>query len=165
MTYEQASARGLAFAREDGGTLTYKQGVTQHFTAALTTAITAARNRDKLLREYLDFRRGAIALGQKGTREYVLAPGKDPSRAARLARLLTAQGIQVKRAEEAFQAGTQQMPAGTFIVPLAQPAGRLAVTCSIPTSRWTTRSFRNRTVAARRACPIRSTTSRRGACR
>jgi hypothetical protein len=126
MTYEQASARGLAFAREDGGTLTYKQGVTQHFTAALTTAITAARNRDKLLREYLDFRRGAIALGQKGTREYLIAPGKDPSRAARLARLLVAQGIQVKRAEAAFQAGTQQMPAGTFIVPLAQPAGRLA---------------------------------------
>lgn len=126
MTYEQASARGLAFAREDGTTLTYKQGVTQHFTAAITTAVTAARNREQLLREYLEFRRGAIALGQKGTREYLLAPGKDPSRTARLARLLAAQGIQVKRAEEAFQAGSQQLPAGTFIIPLAQPAGRLA---------------------------------------
>jgi hypothetical protein len=126
MTYEQASARGLAFAREDGGTLTYKQGVTHHFTAAITTAVTAARNREKLLREYLEFRRGATALGQKGTREYLVAPGKDPSRAARLARLLAAQGIQVKRAEEAFQSGSQQMPAGTFIIPLAQPAGRLA---------------------------------------
>jgi len=126
MTYEQASARGLAFAREDGGTLTYKQGVTQHFTAAVTTAVTAARNREKLLREYLDYRRGAISLGQKGTREYVIAPGKDPSRAARMARLLAAQGILVKRAEESFQAGNQQMPAGAFIVPMAQPAGRLA---------------------------------------
>src|SRR5688500_3970454 len=126
MTYEQASARGLAFAREDGGTLTYLQGVTHHFTAAITTAVTAARNREKLLREYLEFRRGAIALGQKGTREYLMPPGKDPSRTARLARLLAAQGIQVKRAEEAFQSGSQQLPAGTFIVPLAQPAGRLA---------------------------------------
>jgi hypothetical protein len=126
MTYEQASARGLAFTREDGTTLTYKQGVTHHFTAAVTTAVTAARNREKLLREYLEFRRGAIALGQKGTREYLMPPGKDPSRAARLARLLAAQGIQVKRAEEAFQSGSQQLPAGTFIVPLAQPAGRLA---------------------------------------
>jgi hypothetical protein len=126
MTYEQASARGLAFAREDGTTLTYKQGVTHHFTAAITTAATAARNRDKLLREYLEYRRGAIALGQKGTREFLLAPGKDPSRAARLARLLAAQGIQVKRAQEAFTFGSQQMPAGTYIVPLAQPAGRLA---------------------------------------
>ena len=126
MTYEQASARGLAFAREDGTTLTYKQGVTHHFTAAITTAATAARNRDKLLREYLEYRRGAIALGQKGTREFLLAPGKDPSRATRLARLLVAQGIQVKRAQEAFTSGSQQLPAGTFIVPLAQPAGRLA---------------------------------------
>lgn len=126
MTYEQASARGLAFAREDGTILTYKDGVTHHFTAAITTVVTAARNREKLLREYLEYRRGAIALGQRGTREYLMAPGKDPSRAARLARLLAAQGIQVKRAEEAFQSGSQQMPAGTFIIPLAQPAGRLA---------------------------------------
>jgi hypothetical protein len=126
MTYEQASARGLAFNRDDGTTLTYKDGVTHHFTAAITTAATAARHRDRLLRDYLEFRRGATALAQKGTREYLLAPGKDPSRTARLARLLAAQGIQVKRAEEGFQAGTQQMPAGTFIVPLAQPAGRLA---------------------------------------
>jgi hypothetical protein len=35
------------------------------------------------------------------------------------------------------------MPAGTFIVPLAQPAGRSPATCSTPTSRWTTRSSRN----------------------
>src|SRR5688500_10350124 len=126
MTYEQASARGLAFTREDGTTPTYKQGVTHHFTAAVTTAVTAALNREKLLREYLEFRRGAIALGQKGTREYLMPRGKDPSRAARLARLLAAQGIQVKRAQEAFQYGSKQMPIGTFIIPLAQPAGRLA---------------------------------------
>jgi hypothetical protein len=126
MTFEQASARGLSFNREDGTVLTYKQGVTHHFTAAITTALTAARNRERLLREYLDYRRGAIALGQKGTREYLVPPGKDPSRAARLARLLASQGIQVRRAEEGFQHGSQQMPAGTFIVPLAQPAGRLA---------------------------------------
>ena len=126
MTYEQASARGLAFQREDGRTLTYKQGVTQHFTAAVTTAVTAAKNREQLLRDYLAYRRGAIELGQKGTREYLIAPGKDPARAHRLATLLAAQGIVVKQAEEAFTSGTQQMPRGTFVVPLAQPAGRLA---------------------------------------
>jgi hypothetical protein len=125
MTYEQASARGLAFEREDGSVLTYKQGVTQHFTAAVTTAVTAAKNRDRLLREFLEYRRSAIALGQKGTREYLIPPGKDPARAGRLARLLAAQGITVKQAEEAFTAGTQQMPRGTYIVPLAQPSGRL----------------------------------------
>src|SRR5687768_13822056 len=126
MTYEQASARGLAFRREDGSLLTYKDGVTQHFTAAITTAVTAAKNRERLLRDYLEYRRSAIALGQKGTREYLIPPGKDPARAHRLARQIAMQGVTVKQAEEAFTAGSQQMPRGTFIVPLAQPAGRLA---------------------------------------
>ncbi len=126
MTYEQASARGLAFRREDGKVLTYKDGVTHHFTSAMTTALTAARHREQLLRDFLEYRRSAIALGQQGTREYLIPPGPDPARSTRLARLLVRQGIQVKRAEEAFQSGTQSMPRGTFIVPLAQPAGRLA---------------------------------------
>ncbi|MDQ3347238.1 MAG: M14 family metallopeptidase [Acidobacteriota bacterium] len=126
MTYEQASARGLVFSRDDGSVLTYKQGVTQHFTAAITTAVTAAKNRRQLLGDFLEYRRSAIALGQKGTREYLIPPGKDAPRAARLARLLVAQGIQVHQAEEPFQAASQTLPRGTFIVPLEQPAGRLA---------------------------------------
>ena len=126
MTYEQASARGLAFRREDGSLLTYKQGVIQHFTAAITTVITAAKNRERLLRDFLEYRRSATALGQKGTREYLIPPGKDPARATRMARTLAAQGITVKQAEEAFQAGGQQLPVGTYVVSLAQPGGRLA---------------------------------------
>jgi hypothetical protein len=125
MTYEQASARGLAFRRSDESILTYKQGVTQHFTAAIMTAITAARNREQLLRDFHQYRRSAVEMGQKGTREYIILPGQDPSRAARLAELLAAQGIQVREAEGAFQAGGRDVPAGAFIVPLAQPAGRL----------------------------------------
>jgi hypothetical protein len=125
MTYEQASPRGLLFKRDDGTTLTYKQAVTHHFTSAVTTAVTAAKNRERLLRDFLEYRRGAIALGQKGTREYLIAPGADAARTFRLAQLLAAQGISVKQAEEAFAVGSRQMPRGTFIVPLAQPAGRL----------------------------------------
>ena len=125
MTYEQASARGLAFRREDGTTLTYKDGVTHHFTAAITTVVTAARNRDRLLRDFYEYRRSAIAMGQQGPREYLIPPGQDAARAARLARLLAAQGIEVRRADESFQWGGRSLPAGTFIVPLAQPAGRL----------------------------------------
>jgi hypothetical protein len=125
MTYEQASPRGLAFKRDDGSILTYKQAVTHHFTAAITTAVTAAKNRERLLRDFVDYRRSAIALGQKGTREYLIPPGKDTARSHGLAKLLAAQGIVVKQAEEAFTSGTQQMPRGTFIIPLAQPAGRL----------------------------------------
>jgi hypothetical protein len=126
MTYEQASARGLAFRRDDGQLLSYKDGVTHHFTAAITTAATAARNRDRLLRDFYEYRRSAIALAQQGTREYLIPPGPDPSRAARLAALLASQGIEVRRAEESIQAGGRTHPAGTFIVPLGQAAGRLA---------------------------------------
>ena len=105
MTFEQASPRGLAFNRDDGTTLTYKEGVTHHFTAAISTALTAAKNRERMLREFLEYRRSATALAQKGTREYLFSPGKDAARAHRLARLLASQGIQVKEAEEAVQVG------------------------------------------------------------
>ncbi len=126
MTFEQASARGLAFRRQDDSVLTYKQAVTQHYTAALTTAVTAARNRERLLRDFLDYRRSAIKLGQQGTREYLVPAGQDPARVSRLGEILTRQGIQVKRAEESIQVGSRTLSAGTLIVPLAQPAGRLA---------------------------------------
>jgi hypothetical protein len=126
MTFEQASPRGLAFRRDDETVLTYTQAVTQHYTAALTTAATAARNREQLLKDFLEYRRSAIKLGQHGTREYLVPAGQDPSRLARLGEILTQQGIQVKRAEEPFDVGKRTLPAGTLIVPLAQPAGRLA---------------------------------------
>ena len=125
MTFEQASARGLALRRQDDTVLTYKQAVTQHYTAALTTAATAARHRERLLRDFLEYRRSAIKLGQQGTREYLVPAGQDPARVARLGEILTRQGIQVKRAEESIQVGTRTLAAGTLIVPLAQPAGRL----------------------------------------
>ena len=46
MTFEQASPRGLRVRREDKTILTYRDGVVHHFTAAITTAETAARNRE-----------------------------------------------------------------------------------------------------------------------
>ena len=126
MTYEQASARGLAFARSDGDTLTYRDGVMHHFNAAMVTAITAARHRERLLGDYLDYRRSAIAEGEKGAiRDYVIVPGQDASRAALLARNLATQGIDVRRAEEPIKLATRTIPAGAFIVSNAQPTARM----------------------------------------
>jgi hypothetical protein len=126
MTYEQASARGLVFTREDGTSLTYRQGVVHHFNAAITTAYTAAANRERLLRDFLEYRRSAIAEGEKATaREYVLLPGHDPAMAARLARNLAGQGIEVRVASEPFKLGTRDVPAGAYLVSSAQPSGRL----------------------------------------
>ena len=125
MTYEQASARALAWKRDDGLLLTYKDGVLHHFTAAIQTARTAAENREKLLRYYSSYRQSAVDEGKKGTQEYVLVPGVDPSRAERLARLLVRQGIDVRQTTAATKAGMRDVPAGSFLVSAAQPTGRL----------------------------------------
>ena len=126
-TYEQASARGLAFARRDGTTLTFRDGVMHHFNAAIVTCITAARNREMLMRNYLEYRRSAIAEGEKAAiREYVLVPGQDISRADLLAMNLATQGIEVRRAEEPIKVGSRTIPAGAYLVSNAQPSARMA---------------------------------------
>ncbi|MBI2222400.1 MAG: peptidase M14 [Acidobacteria bacterium] len=125
MTYEQASARGLLFRREDGTILTYQQGVAHHFTSAIQTAATAAKNREPILRDFVEYRRSAVAQGEQGTREYLLVAGSDPSRTRRLAWLLSQQGIEVRRAEEPVRLAARTLPAGTYLVSAAQPAGRL----------------------------------------
>ncbi len=126
MTYEQASARGVAFARSDGDTLTFRDGVMHHFNAAITTAITTARNRERFMRDYLEYRRSAVAEGEKGPiREYVIIPGQDPSRADLLARNLATQGIEVRRADEPIKLSSRTVPAGAYVVSNAQPTARM----------------------------------------
>ena len=135
-TFEQASSRGLIYRRVDGTDLTFKTGVVQHFTAAIQTALTAAENRKAVLSDFAAFRKSAIDEG--GSKEYVLVPGADPSRARRLASLLVAQGVEVFRADEAATApgaaaagkgaaarSSASYPAGSYIIPLAQPTSRL----------------------------------------
>ena len=126
MTYEQASARGLAYKREDGTTLTYRDGIVHHFNAAITTAYTAAMNRAQLLRDFAEYRRTALTEGEKGgIRDYVLVPGVDPSLAARLAANLVTQGVEVRQADEPFDIGARRIPAGSYLVSTVQPSSRL----------------------------------------
>jgi hypothetical protein len=140
MTYEQASARGLLFERSDKTTLHYRDSVRHHFVASLSTAETTAKNRQALLRYLYDYRKSAIQEGQREpVKEYILPPGRDPNRAAKLAANLMAQGIEVRRAEAAFTNArvrgyfedavqSKEFPAGTFVISLAQPAKRLIKT-------------------------------------
>jgi hypothetical protein len=126
MTFEKASARGLVYRRADGTALTYLDGIREHFTAALATAETAARNRPRLLRDFRDFRMSGARMGEQGpVREYLIGPGRDPAQAERLARVLVMNGIEVYRATEAVKVGDRTWPAGTFVVPVGQPAARL----------------------------------------
>jgi hypothetical protein len=127
MTYEQASARALVLEKSDGTLMTYGDGVLHHFTAAIPTMETAARNRDRILRDYLAFRREGTELGRSGPAEYVLHSAHDPGMAGRLARLLVKNGIEVKEAAGPVRVSGRTLPAkGTYIVPMAQPAHRFA---------------------------------------
>jgi hypothetical protein len=122
-TFEMASSRGLAYRRRDGSTLTFRDGVVRHFTAAIQTAETAARHRERLIRDFIDFRRSAVAEG--GTTEYVLLPGQDRPRLERLATLLVMNGVEVRRVDAPLKAAGRDVPAGAVVVPLAQPMSRL----------------------------------------
>jgi hypothetical protein len=127
MTYEQASARALAVRRSDGDLLTYGDGVLHHFAAAITSAETSARNRERILRDWLAFRREGIEMGRSGPAEYVLHSAHDPGMADRLARMLVANGIEVRGpTREVIVAGRTLPVRGTYIVPLTQPASRFA---------------------------------------
>jgi hypothetical protein len=126
MTFEQASARGLAWRHDDGSTLTYLDGVRNHFRAGLATVEAASRGRARLLRDFLEFRRSAVREGETGpVRAYVLPPGDDPARTRRLVELLAGQGVEVRVASAEVRAGERVFPSGSYVVPLAQPAGRL----------------------------------------
>jgi hypothetical protein len=140
MTYEQASVAGLVIKRDDETLMPYRDSVQHHFIASLSTAETTARNREGLLRYFYDYRSSAIAEGKQETvKEYLIAPGRDPNRATKLAALLWEQGVEVRQAQQTFTNprvrnyydGTWQakeLPAGTYVVSLAQPAKRLIKT-------------------------------------
>lgn len=125
MTFEKGSARGLVYRRRDGTLLTYLDGAIEHFTAALSTLSTAARHREALLRDFARFRRTA---GEGSVRGYAIPPvaeNRDQGQVRRLVRTLLRNGIQVERSTEPWRLEGQTFPAGTFFVPLPQPAGML----------------------------------------
>jgi len=133
MTYEQASVRGLAMRKNDGAVAHFRDTVRRHFVASLATAETAAQHREALLGDFYRYRASAIAEGaREPVRAYILPRGRDASATDKLAGLLAEQGVEVERANAPFRAGSREYPAGTYVVPLAQPAKRLIRTLLDP---------------------------------
>ncbi len=126
MTYEQASTRGLLVRRSDETLLHFRDTVRHHFTASLASLETAARHRQRLLEQFYRYRKTAIEEGEREKiREYILPRRGDTAAVDKLAAILGEQGVEVKRAAAAFRNAGQEYPAGTYVVPLAQPAKRL----------------------------------------
>jgi hypothetical protein len=133
MTYECGSPRGLLIRRSDETILHLRDAIHRHFVASVSTAETASRNRARLLEEFFRHRQTAIEEGQREqVREYVLPRRGNTSAVDKLACLLAEQGAEVKRAAAAFKSGGQEYPAGSYVIPLAQPAKRLLRTLLDP---------------------------------
>ncbi|MFB3905461.1 MAG: M14 family metallopeptidase [Acidobacteriota bacterium] len=144
MTYEQAGVRGLVIKREDDEVLRFRDAVQHHFIASLSTVETAAKNREALLRNFYEVRKAGLQESKKDSSKgfepdgFVLDPSGDKVRAAKLARVLMMQGIEVRVTGRALSLDAQDyegsevrsrsFPAGAYYVPLAQPARPLVTT-------------------------------------
>jgi hypothetical protein len=129
MTFEMASARGLAGQRGDGSLVSYRDGVERHVVASLATLEASAANRERLLSEFLAMRRSP-----PGDTVHVLLRRDDPGRVDKLADVLLRQGVEVRRLPDDGRLCGERVPAGSYLVSTDQPAGRLAGTLLAPES-------------------------------
>ena len=140
MTYEEASARGLAIKREDKTILSLRDAAWHHFIASMSTCQTTAKYREKLLRDFYIFHKTAIEEGRDGPiKELLIVPDKGSSDAEKLVRKLIQHGIQVRVAEADFEnsrvrnyadnrLNERKLPEGTYVVRMDQPKKRLIQT-------------------------------------
>ncbi len=136
MLYEQGSTRGLALRRPDGSVRTLADALEQQYVAAWAAARLAARDREMMLRDYVEAHRTAIADGRQGVRRYYITEEGDPQHAAELANLLMRNGVEVDVLTEPARAavardrfggsgGARTFSAGTYVIDASQPRNRL----------------------------------------
>jgi hypothetical protein len=142
MTYETdgGGQKGVRWRRDDGTILRFADGIARHFVASLATVEAAAANRAARLRDFHDFFVAGIEQGTSGgVRSVVLLPGRNTDR---LATTLLRHGIEVGRVTAAATAtatdylsgerASREVPAGAYVIDLAQPNGTLAHTLLAP---------------------------------
>lgn len=129
--------RGLRLARAGGGEYTLKDGIEQHLIAGRSLLALTARNRERRLRDYLGYRREALTADTRPG-GWVLSGASDPARLDAVLGVLLRGGIEVRRTvAEVTVRGARPMfprtgpvseltlPAGSLLIPGAQPEGRL----------------------------------------
>ena len=169
MTYEQASARALSFARTDGTVMTYRDGVMHHFNAAITTAITAApQPRAAAARlPRLPAQRRGRRREERRCASTCCVPGHDPTPGRQAGPQPRDAGHRgAARRGSVHSSASRSIPAGAYLVverPARRPAGAQPAR---PEDRAVRRLHRPAGRAPRSGgSPIRSTTSPPGACR
>ena len=137
MTYEQASSSGGAIRRTDGTVMTLADAAHHHYTTSWATTLATARRRTDRVRDYLEFRRAAIAEGERGPLRQILIERDDHGRADSLIAMLLSDSVEVHRVSANTDVRTANPYGGTrtasitlrpgdYVVDLAQPQGILA---------------------------------------
>ncbi len=132
--YEQANTMGFALQRESGRVLTYREAVHHQLVASWANLATLRANRAEILRDYLANGRANVAAETPGNaRALVVRPSGNLRREQELLATLLGQGIEVRRAEQEFEATNVEhaeggraerarFPAGTLVIAARQPA-------------------------------------------
>lgn len=140
MTYETEGGgkRGLRERRDDETEITLRESIAMHVTASLATLETAAQHRVRRLQDYRQFFVDALREGAAGPiRRFIFPPAVDGARLGRLVDVLERNGVELERITSPVtlhltfdyfgnQPARRDLPAGTLVVDLAQPQGRVA---------------------------------------
>ncbi|MCK5572721.1 MAG: hypothetical protein KAJ12_08165, partial [Bacteroidetes bacterium] len=135
--YEQAGVDGSLIKKPDGTTMRYRETVHHHVVSSLANLTTAAERRADLLHDFASLKRSMLRKRSNDPAVFYLVPGENRTRIHRLIEVLLAQGIRVSATDREArvsnlhdtrgnQHSSVQLPAGTFVVSLDQPAGILA---------------------------------------
>jgi hypothetical protein len=147
MTFETDGGPELALRKSDGSVTTFLDGIAHHLVASMATLETLSNHRTERLRDYREFFASAMsAPNDRPFRRVVIGPGSDSMRTHEVIRRLTMQGIEVTRLDQpltllrgrAYLGGNptrRAFPAGSYVIDLAQPQGRLATAILEPAAK------------------------------
>lgn len=159
-------SRGLRIERRDNPPHTLADGIIQHMIASDVTLGVAARNREQLLRDFHAYKTSAIEEGRKGAvKAYAISVDNDPRTLASVVNTLRRNRIEVHRttrevsvngARAYFEPGgdgrhrarSASLPAGSYIMSLAQPESRMLRVLMEPEAKFS-RDFRDQIAQAR----------------
>ena len=112
-----------------GGHWTLRDIVDYELIATMALLDTVADRREALLQQIYEVNRVTVENGKKGDPSAILIPvdtQHDPHEAVHLVDKLQMGGVDVYRADAAFEADGQTYAAGTFVIPMAQVFARYA---------------------------------------
>jgi hypothetical protein len=112
-----------------GGRWTLRDIVDYELVATMGLLEAAADRRETIMRQIYEVNRQTIEAGRKGNPSSILVPIEgqhDPREAAHLVDRLHLGGVEVYRADAAFEADGRAYAAGTFVIPMTQVFARYA---------------------------------------